>query len=155
GHRWIGDRPVAHAAGRGRRGVADRVRLGRVDRSRRRGSDGAIRPGARDGTTTIVDERHEPDLFWALRGGGGNFGVVTGMRLRLHSLDSVISGSVGFSWEQAEQIFRRYDVLNPTMPDELTVQIGVLSGPDCQPIVFMAPAWSGAPATGVTWIERL
>jgi hypothetical protein len=46
-------------------------------------------------------------------------------------------------------------VLNPTMPDELTVQIGVLSGPDCQPIVFMAPAWSGATATGVTWIERL
>ena len=108
-----------------------------------------------DGATTIVDERHEPDLFWALRGGGGNFGVVTGMRLRLHALDSVIAGFIGFPWDQAEQVFRRYDVLNPTMPDELTVQIGVLSGPDCQPIVFMAPAWSGATATGVTWIERL
>ena len=102
-----------------------------------------------------MDERHEPDLFWALRGGGGNFGVVTGMRVRLHALDSVIAGFIGFPWEQAEQILRRYDVLSPTMPDELTVQIGVLSGPDGQPIVFMAPAWSGATATGVTWIERL
>jgi FAD/FMN-containing dehydrogenase len=108
-----------------------------------------------DGTATIADERHEPDLFWALRGGGGNFGVVTGMRVRLHALDSVIAGFIGFPWQQAEQILRRYDVLRPTMPDELTVQIGVLSGPDGNPIVFMAPAWSGTAATGVTWIERL
>ena len=108
-----------------------------------------------DGTTTIAHERHEPDLFWALRGGGGNFGVVTGMRVRLHALDSVIAGFIGFPWQQAEQILRRYDVLRPTMPDELTVQIGVLSGPDGNPIVFMAPAWSGTAATGVTWIDRL
>lgn len=108
-----------------------------------------------DGTTTTVDERHEPDLFWAMRGGGGNFGVVTGMRVRLNALDSVIAGFIAFPWHQAEDILRRIEVLTPTMPDQLTVQTGVLSGPDGQPVVFMAPTWSGAAATGVTWIERL
>lgn len=108
-----------------------------------------------DGAATTADERHEPDLFWALRGGGGNFGVITGMRLRLHAVDPVVAGFIGFPWHQAEQILHRYDLLRPTMPDELTVQIGVLSGPDGQPVVFLAPTWSGSTANGVGWIERL
>jgi hypothetical protein len=56
------------------------------------------------------------------------------------------------SSQQADEIMRGYDALNPTMPDELTVQIGVLSGPDGQPFVFMAPTWSGATADGIEWI---
>jgi FAD/FMN-containing dehydrogenase len=45
-----------------------------------------------DGQVRIVDAEHEPDLFWAIRGGGGNFGVATRFKLRLHELDGVVGG---------------------------------------------------------------
>jgi FAD/FMN-containing dehydrogenase len=45
-----------------------------------------------DGQVRTVDAEHEPDLFWAIRGGGGNFGVVTRFKLRLHELDGVVGG---------------------------------------------------------------
>jgi FAD/FMN-containing dehydrogenase len=45
-----------------------------------------------DGQVRTVDSEHEPDLFWAIRGGGGNFGVVTRFKLRLHELDGVVGG---------------------------------------------------------------
>ena len=53
-----------------------------------------------DGRVVRTDETHEPDLFWALRGGGGNFGVVTSLRVRLHPVADVSAGVVAFPWEQ-------------------------------------------------------
>jgi hypothetical protein len=108
-----------------------------------------------DGGAIVVDERREPDLYWALRGGGGNFGVVTGMGLRVHAIDKVIAGFIAFPWHEAERVLRQYEALRTTMPDELTVQIGVLPGPDGRPVVFLAPTWAGGSADGGRWIERL
>src|ERR671922_98989 len=48
--------------------------------------------GTADGEVRHVDDEHEPDLFWAIRGGGGNFGVVTRVRMRLHEVPSVVGG---------------------------------------------------------------
>ena len=45
-----------------------------------------------DGEIRVVDDENEPDLFWALRGGGGNFGVVTRLHFRLHPVESVLGG---------------------------------------------------------------
>jgi FAD/FMN-containing dehydrogenase len=45
-----------------------------------------------DGEVRVVDDEHEPDLFWAIRGGGGNFGVVTRFRYRLHELPGIVGG---------------------------------------------------------------
>jgi FAD/FMN-containing dehydrogenase len=45
-----------------------------------------------DGETRVVDEENDPDLFWAIRGGGGNFGVLTRMKFRLHPIDAVVGG---------------------------------------------------------------
>ena len=45
-----------------------------------------------DGKVRVVDAGHEPDLFWAIRGGGGNFGVVTRFRFQLHDLDGIVGG---------------------------------------------------------------
>jgi FAD/FMN-containing dehydrogenase len=50
-----------------------------------------------DGRVVLADPDHEPELFWALRGGGGNFGVVTAMRHRLHSVPSVRSGMLVYT----------------------------------------------------------
>jgi FAD/FMN-containing dehydrogenase len=107
-----------------------------------------------DGRVVTTDAEHEPGLFWALRGGGGNFGVVTEMRVRLHPIEAVFAGVIMYPWHQAEHVFRGYDELVSTMPDELTVQIGILGGPDGQSVVYLAPVWSGA-ADPSDWLARL
>jgi hypothetical protein len=67
--------------------------------------------------------KREEDLFWALRGGGGNFGVVTAMRIRLHELPNVVSGMLVYPFSEAKAVLRRYADAVPFMPDELTVQV--------------------------------
>ncbi|MGC8917755.1 FAD-binding oxidoreductase [Streptomyces sp. PG2] len=96
-----------------------------------------------DGGVVTADAEHEPDLFWALRGGGGNFGVVTSMRIRLHRLRTLLSGLVMYPWDQAPAVLTALAEELPEAPDELTAQFGVLTGPADEPVVFVAPTWSG------------
>lgn len=96
-----------------------------------------------DGRIVTTDSSREPELFWALRGGGGNFGVVTSMRVRLHPLDRLIGGMIMFPWAQAATVWRGLAELLSTAPDELTVQSGLMSGPDGNLAVYLQPAWSG------------
>ena len=101
-----------------------------------------------DGRTVTADATNETELFWALRGGGGNFGVVTSMRVRLHPVDRLIGGLIVFPWSQAATMWRGLGELLSTAPDELTVQSGLLPDPDGNPAAFLAPAWSGDLAAG-------
>jgi FAD/FMN-containing dehydrogenase len=96
-----------------------------------------------DGRLVTADADHEPDLFWALRGGGGNFGVVTSMTVRLHPVAEVTAGFVMFPWQQAGAVFAGLGAQLAGAPDELTVQSGVLTGPGGTPVVFLAPTWCG------------
>ncbi|PZG01959.1 FAD-binding oxidoreductase, partial [Nonomuraea aridisoli] len=96
-----------------------------------------------DGTVVTADAEREPDLFWALRGGGGNFGLVTSMRVRLHRVPTLLSGMVLFPWDQAGTVLAGLSDVLAESTDELTVQFGVLSGPDGRPVVFLSPTWSG------------
>ncbi|WP_156745262.1 FAD-binding oxidoreductase, partial [Mycobacterium sp. 1165178.9] len=75
-----------------------------------------------DGRIVTADATHEPELFWALRGGGGNFGVVTSMRVRLHPVDRLIGGMIMFPWSQAATVWRGLGELLSTAPDVVTVQ---------------------------------
>ncbi|WP_091068042.1 FAD-dependent oxidoreductase [Micromonospora humi] len=104
-----------------------------------------------DGTLVTVDEEHDPELLWALRGGGGNFGVVTTMRIRLHAVPAILAGMIMF----------RFDVL-PDLeesllrgPDELTVQAGFITAPTGEPVLFAAPTWCGDPEVGMKALHRL
>ncbi|OBJ11101.1 hypothetical protein A5625_09855 [Mycobacterium sp. 1465703.0] len=108
-----------------------------------------------DGRIVTADATHEPELFWALRGGGGNFGVVTSMRVRLHPLDRLIGGMIVFPWSQAATVWRGLDEVLSTAPDELTVQSGVMSGPDGNPAVYLAPAFSGDLRCGQAAVDEL
>lgn len=96
-----------------------------------------------DGRIVAAEATHEPELFWALRGGGGNFGVVTSMRVRLHPLDRLIGGMIMFPLSQAATVWRGLGELLSTAPDVVTVQSGLMSGPDGNPAVYLQPAWSG------------
>jgi FAD/FMN-containing dehydrogenase len=73
-----------------------------------------------DGAQVRVDAGNEPELFWALRGGGGNFGVVTAMEMDLYPAASVYAGSLVLPTEHGREIFQRYREWTETVPDELT-----------------------------------
>ncbi|MFD7310481.1 FAD-binding oxidoreductase [Promicromonospora sp. NPDC059942] len=96
-----------------------------------------------DGSVVTADDEHEPDLFWALRGGGGNFGLVTSMRVRLHDLPTLLSGLLVFPWAQAGTVLTGLSDVLAESPEELTVQFGVLAGADGEPVLFASPTWSG------------
>ena len=72
----------------------------------------------------------EQDLFWALRGGGGNFGVVTSFEFRAHPVDSVLGGPVMHPLEAAPEIFSFFREFSGDLPDELSLQGGFVHAPD-------------------------
>jgi FAD/FMN-containing dehydrogenase len=108
-----------------------------------------------DGRLVRTDQDTEPSLYWALRGAGGNFGVVTALRLRLHQVPAVLTGMFLFGWDQAAQVLSGFAGLAADVPDELAVQAGALSFPGVGPVVFLIPTWSGKPAAGRAWVERI
>jgi FAD/FMN-containing dehydrogenase len=96
-----------------------------------------------DGHLVTTDPTREPELFWAIRGGGGNFGVVTSLRVRLHPVERLWAGLILYPWSQAAEVLDSLRQVIAAAPDELTVQTGVLTGPDGGPALFVSPTWSG------------
>ena len=101
-----------------------------------------------DGRIVTAEPDNEGDLFWALRGGGGNFGVVAEMRIRLHELPNVVSGVLVYPFSEARTVLRRFAELAPSLPDELTVQVCAVAGPDGAPVILLVPTWSGRQGGG-------
>lgn len=105
-----------------------------------------------DGRIVVAKHDSEEELFWALRGGGGNFGVVTAMWQHLHPVPSVRSGLLIYPFAEACGVLQRCVDLMASAPDELEVQMGFFVGPDGVPMVMVLPTWSGAPERGEAWI---
>ena len=82
------------------------------------------------GAVVTASEDTDPDLFWALRGGGGNFGVVTSFEFRAHAAASVLGGAVLHPLEAAPQLFSFYREFAADLPDELSTQAAFLHAPD-------------------------
>jgi FAD/FMN-containing dehydrogenase len=101
-----------------------------------------------DGRVVRADEANEAELFWALRGGGGNFGVVTAMRHRLHDVPSIRTGMLVLTFAEARAVLRRSTDIAASSPEDLTVQFGCMGGPDGKPVVIVLPTWCGLPADG-------
>jgi FAD/FMN-containing dehydrogenase len=84
------------------------------------------------------------DLFWALKGGGGNFGAVTSITYRMYPIRTVISGMVLHPLAHAREVMRFYrDFVMSGLPDELIVYAAALSTPDGHPVIALLPAWCG------------
>ncbi|MBV8967994.1 MAG: FAD-binding oxidoreductase, partial [Verrucomicrobia bacterium] len=96
-----------------------------------------------DGRRVTAGPDDEPELFWAIRGGGGNFGVVTSMRVQLHESRHMIAGPIVYPLSEAEQMLRRYAAFAASIPDELDISVGMTSGPDGQPMLMFLPLWNG------------
>ena len=101
-------------------------------------ADGAIRTANRD---------ENAELFWALRGGGGNFGVVTRFSFRLHQVGPTITGGlIIWSAERAAEVLAAYRDLTESAPRELTASTIVRLAP---PAPFLPQAWHGKPVVGI------
>jgi hypothetical protein len=80
----------------------------------------AIEVVTADGVARRVDADHDPELFWALRGGGGSFGVVTAMEFRLYPITEVYAGVLFFPIERAEEVLQAWRAWLPSVPDSVT-----------------------------------
>ena len=83
-----------------------------------------------DGSIAQVDAASDPDLFWALRGGGGNFGIATSLTYRLHPLSTVTGGLIAHPVTAARDLLRFYRDALADCPDDLTVFAGLVFAPD-------------------------
>lgn len=84
-----------------------------------------------DGSVITATEAEHPDLFWGLRGGGGNFGVATSFSYRLHPLGPMMTGGlIAYPFDEARDMLRFYRDFTASVPDELTVYAGLVPAPD-------------------------
>ena len=100
-----------------------------------------------DGQFRTASATENPDLFWALRGGGGNFGVVTSLEYRLHPVTESLSGLVIYPLDQAREVLRFYRDFCATLPDEAEAFAGLLTH-DGAPVVAMILGYNGSIEAG-------
>jgi FAD/FMN-containing dehydrogenase len=86
-----------------------------------------------DGRFVTASEREHPDLFWALRGGGGNFGVVTSFLFRAHPVSTVYAGPIFWEAKHAKAVMRAYRDFLPGAPEELGAFVGLKTVPSTDP----------------------
>jgi FAD/FMN-containing dehydrogenase len=101
-----------------------------------------------DGQFRKTSAADHPDLFWALRGGGGNFGVVTSVEYRLHDVQQVLGGLVLYPLDQARDMFRFYREFCATLPDEAEAYAALLTAPQGMPVAAMMLGYNGPIADG-------
>ncbi len=117
------------------------------------------------GEVIRANATEHPDLFWALRGGGGNFGIVTRFEFRLHPVGpDLLSGLIVYPFADAKSVLRQYRDFVQTAPDELTVWVVMRKAPPLpflpvevhgKEVVVLALLYAGDPAQGETVIEPL
>lgn len=118
-----------------------------------------------DGRRVRADEAENPELFWALRGGGGNFGVVTAFEYRAHPVGpDVVAGQLIFPFDQAADILGKLPAHMATAPRELGLLAVLAPAPALpmlppeahgKPVLVLVPVYSGDPATADEIIEPL
>jgi FAD binding domain-containing protein/berberine-like enzyme len=103
---------------------------------------------------TASATRHA-DLFWGLRGGGGNFGVVTSLEYRLHPVGPVVAGIVAYPLAMAREALRLFRDLTVEAPDELASDVVLITMPDGTPVIGMVVCCNGPRETGERLLKPL
>jgi FAD/FMN-containing dehydrogenase len=102
-----------------------------------------------DGSVTHASADENPDLFWGIRGGGGNFGIATWLEYDVHPVGPVITGGlVAHKASEARAVLRFFRERCAQLPDEMMLVAGLLTGPDGSPLVGIVGAHSGDLASG-------
>ena len=109
------------------------------------------------GEIVRANSSEQPELLWGLRGGGGNFGVVTSFEFRLHPVGPVVGGLMGFPLDRGRDVLRRYRAWAAEAPDEFTTIAAVITAPPApfippdlvgQKVVGLAGCWCGEQEAG-------
>lgn len=108
-----------------------------------------------DGQFLTASATDYPDLFWGLRGGSGNFGIVTAFEYQLHPVGPLLGGMVLHPFAKAAEVLRFYRDFTSEAPDELTAAAGVLTGQDGQLMVGIVVSYCGALAEGERLLKPL
>ena len=117
------------------------------------------------GEIVTASEEENPDLFWAIRGGGGNFGIVTSFEYRLHPVGPIVlAGPVFHPLEDAPEVLRFYREFIAAAPDELTTIFDLSVAPPVpflpeevhgKPIVMVGACYAGSPDEGAEVVRPL
>jgi FAD/FMN-containing dehydrogenase len=97
-----------------------------------------------DGRCLTASATEHADLFWGLRGGSGNFGIVTSFEYQLHPVGPLLGGLVLYPFAQAREVLRFYRDFTSTAPDELTAAAGFLTGADGTLVAGIIASYCGA-----------
>ncbi|HKG91012.1 MAG TPA: FAD-binding oxidoreductase [Gemmatimonadaceae bacterium] len=109
-----------------------------------------------DGRVVRASETENPELLWGLRGGGGNFGVVTTLEYRLHPVGPMIlGGMLVHPLARAGEVLRFYRDFTAAAPEALTVFAVLLVSPEGAPILALLPAWFGPIEEGQALLRPL
>ncbi|MCV0403585.1 MAG: FAD-binding protein [Chloroflexi bacterium] len=108
-----------------------------------------------DGDVIDVDDEHEPELLWGLRGGGGNFGIVTHLRYALTPVQRMYGGALRFRGDGIRDVIMRAFEIEATAPDELVLAIVAWRGDDGAPGISVNFAWRGDPNAGAAAVRAL
>ena len=109
-----------------------------------------------DGRLLTANTRENEDLFWGIRGGGGNFGIVTSFEYRLHPVGPIIlAGMLLYPLDQARDVLAFYRDYSLHTPDEMICGAGLLTSPDGIPMVTLIPAWFGDHPEGERYLKPM
>ena len=109
-----------------------------------------------DGRVVTASEDDNADLFWAVRGGGGNFGIATSLEYNVHPVGpSVIAGMVAFPFAKARDTFRFYRDMTAEAPDELSSWAAVVHGPDGSKLAVIIVCYCGPLTSGEGAVKQI
>jgi FAD binding domain len=101
-----------------------------------------------EGTVLTASASENTELFWGLRGGGGNFGVVTSFEYQLHPVGPVLGGPVLYPFSKAKEALILYRDFAASIPDEVNTMGALLNSPDGDPVAAIAVCYNGSPDAG-------
>jgi len=108
-----------------------------------------------DGKPRLASSKENEDLFWALRGGGGNFGVVTSFEFHAHPVSTVLGGLIIYPRDRAAEVLRFYRDFTQSAPEELTAYAALIHTPEGVPAVAVVACYCGDLTEGQKVLEPL
>jgi FAD/FMN-containing dehydrogenase len=101
-----------------------------------------------DGRQVRASARDNPDLFWAIRGGGGNFGIATAFEVALHPVSKIFAGDITLESADPRKLLRAFRDFLPTAPDELTLIALMAAKPNHKPVLDIQACYVGGQEAG-------
>ncbi len=108
-----------------------------------------------DGRIVTASAEENADLFWAIRGGGGNFGIATSLEYNVHPVGTIVGGMALHPFAKARDTFRFYRDITASEPDELTSLVAVVHGPDGSMLAAIVPCYCGSVAAGEAAVQPI